>query len=109
VSNYVTVSFPNSAIQPKKVYRVNLTQEIFAHDYATVELRDWNVDPLNVKPGSLMILTIKGKDYNGYVHDLQGNQSATKNFTKIGFIGASYVMKQASQKIYQNMSDHLKF
>jgi len=104
VSNYVTVNFPTSAIQPKRVYRVSLTQEIFAHDYATVEFRDWNLDPLNIKPGSLMILTIKDKDYHGYVHDLQGNQSATKSFTKVGFIGASYVMKQASQKIYQNMS-----
>lgn len=104
MSNYVTVTFPTSAIQPKKVYRVKFTQEIFAHDYASIELRDWNVDPLNIKPGSLMVLTIKGKDHHGYVHDLQGNQSATKSFTKVGFIGASYVMKQASQKIYRNMS-----
>jgi uncharacterized protein involved in type VI secretion and phage assembly len=104
VSNFVTIDFPNTAQQPKRVYRATLIQEIFAHDYATIELRDWNVDPLNIKPGTLMTLTIKGKTYSGYVHDLKNNQTANSNFTRIGFIGASYVMKQASQKIYRNMS-----
>jgi hypothetical protein len=51
-----------------------------------------------------MVLTIKGKAHHGYVHDIQGEQSTSKNFTKIGFIGASFVMKQSSQKIYRNMS-----
>ncbi|CAB4129480.1 COG3500 Phage protein D [uncultured Caudovirales phage] len=104
MSSYVTISFPNSPVQPKRVHSAILYQEIFSHDYAEIELRDWKVDPLNIKPGSLMILTIRGKDYHGYVHQLDGNQSATKSFTKIGFIGASYVMKQASQKIYRGVT-----
>jgi len=104
VSNYVNISFPNNLQQPKRVYKAILYQEIFAHDYATIELRDWNVDPLNIKPGTLMILSIRGKDYHGYVHDLKNEQTTTKNFTRIGFIGASYVMKQSSQKIYRDMS-----
>ena len=104
MSNFVTINFPNNTQQPKRVYRVTFTQEIFAHDYALIELRDWSVDPLNIKPGTLMTLTIKDKTYSGYVHDLRNDQSTGKNFTKIGFIGASYVMKQSSQKIYRNMS-----
>ena len=104
MSNYATVNFPTSSQQPKRVYRVSLIQEVFAHDYATVEFRDWNLDPLNIKPGSLMTITIRDKTYNGYVHDLKNHQTSGKNFTKVGFIGASYVMKQASQKIYRNMS-----
>ena len=104
MSNYVTINFPNSPVQPKKVYRVTLYQDVFAHDYATVELRDWKVDPLNIKPGTLMVITINGKDHHGYVHDLKNEQSVTKNFTEIGFIGASFVMKQSSQQIYRNMS-----
>jgi len=104
VSNYVSVSFPNSPTQPKRVHRVTLEQEIYMHDYATVEFRDWNIDPLNIKPGSLMVITIKDKSYYGYVHQLNNEQSSAKNFTKVGFIGASYVMKQSSQKIYRNMS-----
>ena len=104
MSNYVSVYFPTSSQQPKRIYKVNYKQEVFAHDYAIVELRDWNLDPLNIKPGSLMVLTIKNKEYNGYVHDIRNVQSANEHFTKIGFIGASYVMKQSSQKIYRNMS-----
>lgn len=104
MSNYVSVNFPNSTVQPRRVYRATLYQEIYAHDYAEVELRDWKVDPLNIKPGSLMTLTIKGKTFHGYVHDLKAEQNTTSNFTKVGFIGASFVMKQASQKVYKNMS-----
>lgn len=104
MSNFVTINFPNNSVQPKQVYRTTLYQEVFAHDYAEIELRDWNVDQLNIKPGSLMTLTIKGKTYHGYVHHLKNEQSTTKHFTTIGFIGASYVMKQASQKIYRNVS-----
>jgi len=104
VSNFVSIKFPNSPQQPKRVYSATLHQEIFKHDYAEIELRDWAVDPLNIKPGSLMTLTIRDKTYHGYVHDLEGNQDGVKNTTKIGFIGASFVMKQSSQKIYRNMS-----
>ena len=104
MSNYVSIFFPTSPQQPKRVYKATLYQEIFAHDYATIELRDWNVDPLNIKPGTLMVLNIKGKNYHGYVHDLQNEQTTAKHFTKIGFIGASYVMKQSSQMIYRDMS-----
>jgi hypothetical protein len=104
VSNYVTIAFPNSPVQPKRVYRVILHQEVFTHDYAEIELRDWSVDPLNIKPGSLMTLTIRDKTYHGYVHQLDNEQTTAKHSTKIGFIGATYVMKQSSQKIYRNMS-----
>jgi hypothetical protein len=104
VSNYVTVNFPNSPVQPKRVYRVTFHQDVFAHDYAEVELRDWQVDPLNIKPGTLMVINIDGRDHHGYVHDLKNEQNVTSNFTKIGFIGASFVMKQSSQQIYRDMS-----
>jgi phage protein D len=104
VSSFVSVEFPNSTQQLKRVYKANLSQDMFAHDYGVVYFRDWNVDPLNIKPGSLMTLTIKGKTFHGYVHDLENVQENNKHFTKVGFIGASFVMKQASQKIYRNMS-----
>lgn len=104
MSSYVTVNFPNSPVQPRRVYRVTLHQDVFSHDYANVELRDWKVDPLNIKPGTLMTITINGKTHHGYVHDLKAKQNVAENFTEIGFIGASFVMKQSSQKIYRNMS-----
>ena len=51
-----------------------------------------------------MKITIKDKEFYGYVHDIRNEQGNNKNFTKVGFVGASFVMKQASQKIYKDMS-----
>lgn len=104
MSNYISINFPNSPVQPKRVYRATFHQDVFSHDYATVELRDWNLDPLNIKPGTLMTITIGGKTHHGYVHDLKTEKNVESSFTHVGFIGASYVMKQSSQQIYKNMS-----
>lgn len=104
MSSYVTIELPNSQYQFQRVYSVNLHQENYLHDYATLYVRDWAVKPTLVKPGTLIKLNIRGKDFHGYIHDLKNVQENGKNFTKVGFIGASYVMRQASQKIYSNMT-----
>jgi hypothetical protein len=51
-----------------------------------------------------MTLGIRGKTLYGYINNIQNTQQEGKNFTKIGFMGASYVLKQASQKIYLNVT-----
>jgi len=104
VSNYVTVTLPNSEFQFNRVYSINLYQDNYKHDYAEIYFKDWGVSPKFVKPGTLITLNIRGKDYYGYINNIQNVQENGKDFTKIGFIGASYVMKQASQKIYLNMT-----
>lgn len=77
---------------------------MYAHDYADLYFRDWNINPINIKPGTPMKVTIRDKEFYGYVHDIRNEQGNNKNFTKVGFVGASFVMKQASQKIYRNLS-----
>lgn len=104
VSSYITVEFFNNGPQLRRVYKATIRQRVFAHDYAVLQFRDWNVNPLNVKPGMPMKITVKNKEYYGYVHHIENEQANNKNFTKVGFVGASFVMKQASQKIYKNMS-----
>jgi len=104
VSSYVTVDLPNSEFQFKRVYSVDLYQDNFKHDYAEIYFKDWDVSPKFIKPGTLMTLGIRGKSLYGYINNIQNIQQEGKNFTKIGFIGASYVFKQASQKIYLNVT-----
>lgn len=102
--NFIGVNFPMSKVQPRAVYSATVRQRLYEHDYGKIYLRDWDFKPREIKPGSLMKLTIQKKEFYGYVHDIETVQEAQKNFTVIGFIGASYVMRQASRKIYKNVS-----
>jgi len=83
---------------------MHFKQGLFKHDYATIYFRDWDFNPRQVRPGSLMQFEILGKEYHGYVHDISFEERSNKKVTKVGFIGASYVMRQASRKIYVNMT-----
>jgi len=104
VFNFVSVTFPQSKYAPLKVYSATYRQQNYEHDYARIKFRDWHISPTSIRPGTLMRMTIDGKEFSGYVHDIKNKQDAQHNITEVGFIGASYVMRQASQKIYRNMS-----
>jgi hypothetical protein len=75
---------------------------MYEHDYGRFTFRDWGVSPAAVKPGSLMHVTVDGKEFYGYVHDIKNYQEAQMHVTEVGFIGASYVMRQSSQRVYYN-------
>lgn len=51
-----------------------------------------------------MTILLGGKELAGYVHDVRSYQDGQSNFTEVGFIGASYVMRQSSQKPYYDMT-----
>jgi hypothetical protein len=104
MSKIIQVEFPNSPLQPSRVHRAVYRQQNYEHDYATVYFRDWGISPSQVKAGSLMRITIDDKELVGYVHHIKNIQEADKNFTEVAFIGASYVMRQASQKVYLNIT-----
>ena len=102
--NGLTVSFPNAQVQPKRVYRMSYRQTNYEHDYARVYFRDWDIDIARVRPGSPMVITIENKEFVGYVHDVKSYKDNNKNFTEVGFIGASYVMRQSSQALFTNIT-----
>jgi hypothetical protein len=104
MSNYIKVSFPNSTKQLKRVYEFTYHQHNYHHDYATIQFRDWGVDPTLTRPGTLIQLNLSGKEFSGYVHDVKNFQDNSTHITEIGFIGASYVMRQASQATYHNVT-----
>lgn len=104
MSSTIQVEFPNSPLQPSRVHRAVYRQQNYEHDYATVYFRDWGLSASQIKAGSLMRITIEDKELVGYVHHTKNIQEADKNFTEVAFIGASYVMRQASQKVYLNIT-----
>jgi hypothetical protein len=104
MSKFIQVEFPNSPSQPSRVHRAVYRQQNYEHDYATIYFRDWGLEASQIKPGSLVRLTIDGKELVGYVHHVKNTQEANKHFTEVAFIGASYVMRQASQHVYLNIT-----
>lgn len=102
--NQLTVSFPNTPTQPTRVYKMDYRQRNYEHDYARVYFRDWDLDVSRIRPGSPMVIVLDKKELAGYVHDVKSFKDNNKNFTEVGFIGASYVMRQSSQTLYKNVS-----
>ncbi len=102
--NKLKVSFPNALVQPTRVYKMSYRQANYEHDYARVYFRDWAIDISKVRPGSPMIITLEDKELVGYIHDVKTYKDNNKDFTEVGFIGASYVMRQSSQGTYNNVT-----
>jgi hypothetical protein len=73
---------------------------------AVVQFKDWDVSYDNVSPGTPVQITVKSlnknKTFLGYVHHIKPDKTPGTNFTEVVFIGASFVMKQASQTIYRD-------
>lgn len=102
--DFVRVRFPESPLEPERVYSMNYYQNNYMHDFAELQFRDWNIDPRRIKRGTPMEITLDGKVLSGYVHDIQPKINSRSSFTKVNFIGASYVMRQQSQELYRNVS-----
>lgn len=100
----VNLHMPTSQYQFKRVYKVEHAQGLYSHDYSKVVLKDWKISPKFAKPGTPIVLNISGKEHHGYVHDVKGHQDNGVNVTEIGIMGASYVMRQSSQRLYKNIT-----
>lgn len=100
----IKLNLPSSQYQLRRVYKATYRQEFYQHDYARVTLRDWKVNPKFAKPGTPIQTTISGKTFFGYIHDIKGHHDSGKSITELGIIGASYVMRQSSQKVYKNVT-----
>jgi hypothetical protein len=95
---------PNSQWQFKRVYKASIQQQNYEHDYLRITFRDWYLSPAKAKPGSMIKVTLDGADFYGYIHDIKNKQEDSTDVTEVGVIGASYVMRQGSQKIYRNVT-----
>ena len=102
--SHVQVVMPNSQWQFKRVYKAVLRQSNYEHDYLALTFRDWGVSPSRAKPGSLIKVILDGKEFCGYIHDVKAHHENGKDYTEVGVIGASYVMRQSSQKVYYNVT-----
>lgn len=72
----------------------------------SVLFRDWNIEYDAIKPGSPVLVEIKGttsnREFNGYVHHIEPNHTPGSAFTEVVMIGASFPLKQATQKVFRD-------
>jgi phage protein D len=113
--NYLTIEFPLAQVPPQRVYSFTLTQERYAHEVAVVKFRDWDIQYSTLRPSEPVRCIIRGKDsareFVGYIHDVRPEISPGKKFVTVTLIGASYKLKQARQRVFENTtaSDVVKF
>jgi hypothetical protein len=104
--NYLSLKFPKSQNPPLRITSFVLHQDRYAHEFATVRLRDWNVQYANVKPGDPVQCILRGVDgtreFVGYIHTIRPHVTPNTRITDIDIIGASYTMKQARQEVFKD-------
>lgn len=102
------MSFPLAQNPPKRVVAFNLMQNRYAHEIATVRFRDWNVQLNDIKPTDPVKCILRGKDssreFVGYIHDIKPEITPSNRSVTVTLIGASYVLKQAKQRVFENVT-----
>jgi phage protein D len=108
--NYVNITFATkgAAVPPERISSFVLQSDRYAHEIAIVKFRDWEVPYEAIKPGTPVLCVLKSpegkRNFYSYVHHVNPSYTPGKRFTTVVLIGASYVMKQARQKIFTNVT-----
>jgi hypothetical protein len=105
MSNQVRISFPNASEDPTYVYSATLKQKFYEHEVAEFTFKDWGYDYDNIRPGTPVeasfLSMVNSRDFYGYIHHVETDQTAGKNFITVTCIGGSFPLKQASQGVYK--------
>jgi phage protein D len=108
VFNYVSIYFPLAERPPQRISYFYFYQDRYAHEMVKVKFRDWDVKYTHIKPGEPVQVTLRGKHSNrefvGYIHEITPDITPGTNFVELTLIGASYKMKQAHQRVFENMT-----
>jgi len=106
--NFIDIEFPNSGLPLVLSYRTTFHQARYEHEEVTMYIKNWGVQYARIQNGTPIQATFKSptgsRTFQGYVHSVTPDLSPGKNFAQVVAYGASYVMKQASQKIWTNVT-----
>lgn len=106
MSNFLTVEFPSANITPKRVSSITFWQDRNKHEFGIIQFRDWDINYDDVRPGTpirFFLTSNEGsKEFAGYIHHITPSIKPGTRTTEVHFIGASYYLKQKSQKVYKN-------
>lgn len=105
----ISVSFPSIRLKKTPiVYSSKIKQDRYKHDMGTVVFKNWDLSEKLIPPGTPITITlnsIRGVDsFSGFVHHVKKVMDTEKRFIEVTFIGASYRMKQKSQKVWKKVT-----
>ena len=102
--SYLNVEFPTLSVPLVRGYSFTSTHARYEHETAVVKFIDWAVPYDSISANTPVTVTINGlgstRTFNGYIHHIEPDISPEKNYVDLHLIGASYVFKQQSQKVW---------
>lgn len=105
---FISIKFNGIDEAPSRLSSFRLVQEKYKHEIAYLTFNEWEPVFDLIKPGIPVDVVYQEpkseRTFYGYVHHIEPVKTPGANHVKVVLIGASYVLKQASQKIYKNMT-----
>jgi phage protein D len=106
--NNIRVTFPEASDVPKFIYSAYIQQDRYQHDSAVVTFYDWGTAYNDISFGSPALIEIfnlnSKKEMYGYVYNVNAKKSPGTDHVEVIIIGASMLMKEASQTVYSNIT-----
>ena len=106
----IIVDFPTlkSPRSPLIVWSASVKQENYKHDMGKIVFRDWNLPEKIYVPGTPLAIKLINngvvKTIPGYINHIRKTKTTGKKFTELVFVGASFKMKQKSQKVWKKVT-----
>jgi phage protein D len=104
VFSYLDVAFPTLDAPLFRAYEFTHSHARYEHELAKIYFLDWGAQYDSIAAGTPVTVTLTGntsaRTINGYVHHITPDLAQNKSYVEITVIGASYMLKQQSQKIW---------
>lgn len=106
--SYLDIQFPTLDAPIDKAAELNHTHSRYEHEIVTVYFSEWSVAYDLISSGTPVVIKLTNtggsRTINGYVHYVKPDISPEKNYVEVTIIGCSYPLKQASQKVWSDVT-----
>jgi len=106
--DFISITLPTSEIKTLFSYRTEHTMSRYSHEHLSMYLEHWSVDYSQIKAGSPVRAEFKSEygknEFVGYIHKVNVDISPGKHFIEVIALGATVTMKQASQKVWKQVT-----
>ena len=106
--SYIDVQFPTLSTPLNRAAELLLSHGRYEHETATIYFTNWDPTYETLSPGTPVIVTLTGgrssETYNMYVNYIRPDLSPSKNYLEVNLIGASFPLKQQSQRVWADVT-----
>lgn len=106
--SYIDVQFPTLSSPLTRAAELTLSHARYEHETATIYFTNWDPTYETLSPGTPVIVTLTGgkssETYNMYVNYIKPDLSPSKKYLEVNLIGASFPLKQQSQRVWSDVT-----